>query len=173
MALVVEDGTGLDDAESYASVARLLAYFGTERGAASEYATLTAASTATHEALLRWATRLLDRLWLWDGERATTTQALRFPRAGLYDLDGEELASTALPAALVEATCELARALFDDAARADDQQQGLAEITAGAVKVVFDRYDRADVLPGIVVDLLSALGVPRGGGRSVRYLERG
>lgn len=173
MALIVEDGTGRTDAESYASVATLLAYFTSARGASSAYSALLGASTATHEALLRWATRSADTLWDYDGEPLTTTQALRFPRTGVYDLDGRERPSGVLPLPLVHGVCEISLALFTDAARLDDQETGLSALAVGPIKLAFERLDRPAALPRAALQLLSQVGSSRDpGARSVFWLER-
>lgn len=77
MALVVEDGTGKSDAESYISVADADIYFSNRGNAA--WATLT---TTVKEQLLRKATDYLVQVYRmrWKGVRVSATQALDFPR---------------------------------------------------------------------------------------------
>ena len=78
MSLIVEDGTGRADAESYASVSVADAYH-TARGNTA-WAAL--ATTALKEAALRKATDYLGQTYglRWKGYRMTTTQALDWPR---------------------------------------------------------------------------------------------
>ncbi len=171
MALIVEDGTGLEDAESYYSVADTDSYFTSKRGDASVYEAegdwLHAdTTTAIKEACLRWGTRLIDRKWAYNGEKSTTTQKLRCPRTGMEDIDGDELPGDELPEDLEHATAEMARALLVDPERVEDQEVGLSALTVAVIELTFDKYDRAGTLPATVKSLLSTLGVQRGGGRS-------
>lgn len=106
MSLIHEDGTGLADAESYASVAWCDAYH-TKYGN-TDWA---AASTTDREIALRKATRYLEAEYLmrWLGIRTTQTQALAWPRAWVYDSDDRLLLSNIMPLRLLEATALLAR----------------------------------------------------------------
>lgn len=78
MALIVEDGTGRSDAESYTSVAEADTYFSKRANAA--WAALT---TENKEAALRKATDYLGQVYRlrWKGTRVNGTQALDWPRA--------------------------------------------------------------------------------------------
>lgn len=78
MPLVVEDGTGLPNAESYCSVVEASA-FHTARGNADWAAV---ASDTVREELLRKATDYMKQLYrlAWAGARKTSTQALDWPR---------------------------------------------------------------------------------------------
>lgn len=58
-------------------------------------------------AALMWATAVLDRLD-YRGARATTTQALAWPRSSVYDRYGVLISSTVVPDDLKWATAELA-----------------------------------------------------------------
>lgn len=77
MAFVVEDGTGLDDANSYASYAGYVAYW-TDRGA------VPTALQADIEAALVKATDYLGIRFRWKGSKLTSEQALDWPRACVY-----------------------------------------------------------------------------------------
>jgi hypothetical protein len=79
MALIVEDGTGKPDAESYISVADATAYFaarGNETWAAL-------ADDTAREVLLRKATDYMQAAYAgkWAGQRVSAYQALDWPRA--------------------------------------------------------------------------------------------
>jgi hypothetical protein len=76
LTLVKEDGTGLANANSYASVADGDSYF-----EAHLYASVwTAATSGTKAAALVMATRLVDSQFQFHGFRANETQALQWPR---------------------------------------------------------------------------------------------
>jgi hypothetical protein len=98
MPIVVEDGTGKTDANSFASTAYADAYFGDRQIQA--WASLT---TPVKEAALIKAT---DYIVLWfstsfKGVQKTEEQALPFPRTGTG-------LPTEMPAQLLKATCEYA-----------------------------------------------------------------
>lgn len=112
MALTVENGTGLSNADSYISLADANTYF-TSMGDE----TWTDADDTEKEAALRRATYSLDA-WLrgrWKGVKKTSTQALAWPRIkkldsteGVKDEDGYELATDAVPLVVQRATAEIA-----------------------------------------------------------------
>lgn len=107
MALVVEDGTGLSNADSYISLAAANTYW-TAHGAPSSW---TGAPDAAKEGALRYATRKIDGEYgsRFLGRIAVLTQALAWPRSGVIDADGRSVASNVVPVSVQEATCELAR----------------------------------------------------------------
>lgn len=98
MAFVVEDGTGLPGANSYAAVAYADAYF-LERNQSAWTGTPT-----QKEAALILATDYIEgRFWSrFAGVQLTETQSLSWPRTGTA------YASDAIPTPLVKATCEYA-----------------------------------------------------------------
>lgn len=102
MALVVEDGTGLTNADAYISVANADAYF-TKRGI-----TAWAALTNTNkEAGILYATAYIDAAFNWPGYLKSQTQSLDWPRSGAYDAE-KRLLDGSVPLKIKDATCELA-----------------------------------------------------------------
>lgn len=106
MALIVEDGSGLTTAESYASVAAATTYL-TERGREAAWIAL---AEAVQEEHLRNGTEYLDTEFsrVWRGTKNNSVQALPWPRTGVHDDDGYLLANDVLPVDLVRATIEAA-----------------------------------------------------------------
>ena len=104
MAVVVETGEGLPDAESYASPAEV-STFATGRPEAAAWA---GASAAQQDAALRQATTYLDGTYDWVGSIAHQTQALDWPRVGGYDGEGRPISSTSVPRQVKDACCLLA-----------------------------------------------------------------
>ncbi|UNK39375.1 hypothetical protein MNR02_06620 [Shinella sp. H4-D48] len=171
MALIVEDGTGLANAESYASVAEFKAYAGK---VGYDYTTPAYSDTQVEQALRR-ATTWIDARYgpLFQGRWATTTQRLEWPRSGVvYRCNG--IASDEIPEKLKDALCEAAwRELIDpsslspDAAvdqikrdKVGDAETEFRASSSGSHPVVF-----------IVHDLLSGLTKGRASayvGRAVR-----
>lgn len=111
MALVVEDGTGKTDAESYISVADTDTYVQLHlRSANTDRVEWLAAATADKEIALRQATDWLDIQFQqrWQGRRSNEDQALAWPRWGVVDFDGYTIESDSLPQDLLDATAEMA-----------------------------------------------------------------
>ena len=104
MALVVEDGTGRDDAESYISLAAFKTYcdrHGHSYGGKSD---------PEIEQALRRATQWLDARYAarFCGYRISEDQALALPQSGLIDRGGYALRHDAIPTRVQQATAEAA-----------------------------------------------------------------
>lgn len=107
MALIVEDGTGLENADSYASLATADAYVAAyQPDGADDW---DAATDAEQEVALRRATLWLDTNYAsrWIGVQIKDSMALDWPRFGAYS-DGVLLANDELPVRLVQACVEAA-----------------------------------------------------------------
>lgn len=103
MALIIEDGTGVANANSYATTDQLDAY------AALRGVTL-AGNTTDHEHHLIHAMDWLEaqerRFY---GSRLYTTQALAWPRINVPEVNGEQYRDpNVIPAELIKAQCALA-----------------------------------------------------------------
>jgi hypothetical protein len=111
MALVVENGTGMSNAESYVSVADADAYHVAHTGST----TWAAASNTAKEIALRRATSYVDEKWAdqWKGSRMAFSQALRWPRVGALDLDGLLIPTAPIPVRLRNAVAEIAAEIID------------------------------------------------------------
>ena len=73
----------------------------------------TAATLANRVAALVFPTRLIDADYHFRGSRLKATQALQWPREACRDPDGSDfLASNAVPKAVLDTTCEMARELL-------------------------------------------------------------
>jgi len=96
MALIVEDGTGKTDSDTYASEAALAAY-AAARG-------VTIAGTDTE--LLITAMDYLESKDF-KGDKGTQEQALQWPRLNVM-IDGYYVDSDAIPQSLVDSQCEIA-----------------------------------------------------------------
>jgi hypothetical protein len=105
MALVVEDGTGKVDAESYVSIAEVNDY-ATKHGKSFPIA---GEAAAPAEAAARRATIWLDGVYGsgYPGRAASTTQALEWPRKGAT-FRCEPLAEDLVPSPIKKACCEAA-----------------------------------------------------------------
>ncbi len=92
----------------------------------------------------------------WTGAPASDTQALAWPRTGMKDRLGRDIADDVIPAELVEATCELAGQLKlgDRTLDSDVKVQGITSVKAGSVAVTFKDAIDAQVIPDAVLNLL-------------------
>lgn len=132
MALIVEDGTGLTTAESYASVADATTYhasFGNTDWAAS--------TTGEQEIALRKATAYLDQVYSdsWIGNRKTAEQALDWPRVYAYDTDGYLIDDDVVPIQVKKATYEAALRVIQGLLLTPDITSSESDITFEKVQV--------------------------------------
>lgn len=113
MSLTVEDGTIVTGAESYITVADATTYH-----AARGNTAWAALSDANKEAALRRATDYMVQSYRsrWKGSRATSEQALDWPRIGV-EVDGYAVDTDIVPTPVARACAELAlRASADELA---------------------------------------------------------
>lgn len=162
LTLTLEDGTGLSNSNTFASIAEADAYH--ESLVAAHRATWDAATGTTKGEALVMATRLLDRKVNWQGTRSKGTQALAWPRDGV-ECDGHEVSSVIVPQAVKDATSELARLLIANDLTVDQDQNQLEAIGLGkgALEIKFNGKVKARI-PSIVDDLLGCFGDLEGAG---------
>ena len=155
LTLTKETGAGLANANSYADVADGDAYHeGHLYGTA-----WTGATTEQKTAALVMATRLIDAEYQFNGQRASDAQSLQWPREECRDPDASEpLDSTAVPKAVVQATCETARALLIEDRTANPLGEGLKFTGLGGLQTSFDKADRRPVIPYVAQALLAKYG---------------
>ncbi len=151
MPLIVEDGTGKADAESYCSVSDADAYH-----AARGVTAWAALDTTGKEQRLRMATDYMLQTYraLWAGQRVTATQALDWPRYDVPRRDyGDYYPSNTVPAEVVRACAELASRVTVGAALLTDQTREITEQTVGPITTKYaqgssqaTRYAAADAM---------------------------
>lgn len=166
MAFVVEDGTGKADATSYVSIADADAYF-TDRGTPAAW---TAADTTEKEQALVKGTQWLDAHYRWNGDIASTTQALGWPRLYAEDRWERTIDDDVVPQAVKDACCEAAVRSMAADLEADETQKVSEEEVVGAVRVKYEdgapagtRYPLIDqILRGLATSSDYQLEVVRG-----------
>jgi hypothetical protein len=183
LTLIKENGTGRPDANTYALAADGDAYHDGHL-----YADAWAGAAApTKEKALAMATRLVDGHFQFNGYKRLSTQALQWPRRECRDPDsgggtvvglllgrGSYLDETKVPAAVEDATCELARELLKQDRTDDPDGEGLRSLQIdGALKLVFDSVDRQPAIPAIVQAMLGKFGIYVGRGSGLVKLVRG
>jgi hypothetical protein len=106
MALIIEDGTGVPNADSYVTVAECEAF------AIAYYGASLAGSPQKKEAALRTAALFMNSL-PWQGHRTFgRNQGLAWPRTGVVDGEGQEISETEIPEEIKNAQHIFARAEF-------------------------------------------------------------
>jgi len=194
LTLIKEDGTGKATANSYASAADGDAYHDGHLYASA----WTMAATGRKEQALVMATRLIDSQFQFNGYRAHNEQALQWPRERCPDPDVGVPGITVLgwvsdnfvepdlvPAAVVQATCELARELLITDRTAAPAGEGLGAVQAseathdgsgaGSSSMTSTSYDKSDTRP-IISRVAQAMLVKfgalvEGGSGSVRLVR--
>ena len=127
--LIVEDGTGIADANSYVSEAEYLDYW-TNRG----NATAMAITGDDLKSLLIQATDYVESVYYgkWLGDSLTATQALEFPRV-------IDLVDVGVPSRLKKACFELALKANSGSLLTDVEQRVTKE-KVGSLSVEYDKY---------------------------------
>jgi len=124
MALVVEDGTGLSNANAYVAVADVDSY-----ASAINYTAWASLNTAQKEAAIIAATTYIDANFMFTGARVKATQALSWPRTGVTDrYEQISIPSNIVPNAVKRVCMDLAIKSSDGTVLLEDQAHG------GAVK---------------------------------------
>lgn len=92
----------------------------------------------------------------WTGSPASATQRLAWPRAGMFDANGNAIPSDAIPQALKDAESELAGQLIMADTTLDNATivGGITSVRAGSVAVTFKDSILAHVLPDAVLNLM-------------------
>lgn len=148
--MALDATVGGADSNSYSTKTEADDYMAT-RIHASAWSSATAADK---EAVLIWATRLLDQL-SWQGAKAATTQALRWPRSGVIDRDGYSVEDGAIPQDLKEACAEYALHLLSTDLTASPDTAGFSKIKVGSIELEVDSFDREDGVPDSVLSLIT------------------
>jgi hypothetical protein len=140
---VVEDGTGLVNSTSYASVEFFDTYMDMMPDAYKSV--FMAADTFAKQQVLVWATRLLDACVFFPSvntsyrnTRVSQRQALHFPRAGMADADGWVIDSRSVPLFIQHATCQWAFELLQQPTLIDEPPRGIHSASVGPLSVQFD-----------------------------------
>lgn len=136
MPLIVETGLGLNNAESYCSLAYAASYHTSMANSAWD-----AIDADVQEAYLRRATRFMVSQYRsrWLGTRAVAGQALDWPRANvsLADTFDGYLAHNVVPLAIQQACAEFALRASTGALLEDLERKTLSE-SLGALSVTYD-----------------------------------
>jgi len=108
-------------------------------------------TVADSEAALVYATTILDSIISWFGESVTDTQALNWPR---YLPDDPY--TSVFPEKVKRATCELALHLINNTELFDSE--ALTKLAVGPIKLDFNVDNVIQMLPRLVVSMISEYG---------------
>lgn len=154
--LIVEDGTGVENADSYATAADTTTYW-TARPTASLSNAWVTADDANKDSALRMATDYLDFYYDWMGYQVSGTQSLKWPRNGVYDALRNPYTGV-IPPALKRACMELAaRALAGDLLADSSQEDSVVSEKIGPIETTFRQGSTSVPVYKIVNDILKDL----------------
>ena len=110
-----------------------------------------------------WGTLLLDSSFDLFGSKATTLQALRFPRVGLVNEDGETIASNINPPRLKKALAEMCLSLArrDRGEEPEVIGQGFKFAKIDVLEVQVDSSQLLNIIPHSVAALMAIFGTPK------------
>lgn len=116
----------------------------------------TAATDAQKNSALIMSAGLLVSNVCWTGSPSTTTQALPFPRTGMVDRNGNEIADDVVPQTLKNVQFEMALSLLkgDRTSESDIESLGLTKLKAGPVELGFSGDAKASVVPAFILSLI-------------------
>ena len=154
--VVKETGSGLSNANSYASVDDGDIYHDGHLYAAA----WTSAVMDKKIPALVMATRLIDAEYQFLGVRSVDSQSLQWPRENCPDPDADDMVpKTVVPKAVVQATCELARELIITDRTASPPGEGLSFQNVGSTQTGYNKSDTRPIIPAVVQALLAKFGV--------------
>jgi hypothetical protein len=165
--LVVEDGTGKTTANTYITLDGADTYH-ENRLHVTDW---TGATETDKEASLIWATRMLDDMVNWKGLKTNDDQALRWPRSGVYDEDELLIDEDTLPTPIAEATAELARHLIAGDRGDDPDTLGFKRMKVASLELEVDKFDRLEVMPDSVWQMVKWYGTKVTGARVATLLR--
>lgn len=165
--LVVEDGTGLVDSNSYVSLSEADDYWELRNEGSSGWGALS--DDAKTASLVR-AAQYLDYAYRYVGDRYSTIQAMTWPRVVFFDADARAMFADIIPQRIKDAQCELARedaivgkllAPVDRGGRVQSESVGPLSVSYFADAPATKQFPLVDA---ILTDLLA---VPAGGGLTI------
>ena len=142
-------------ANSYVTVAEATTYLDNHKRSA-ELALWTAASDDDKARAVIAATTHVDSYYEFVGYRTTTTQALKWPRAGVMTRDGDAyLDQDTIPQLLKDAVCEQAFVEVQSDRAADSSTCGIHRVKADVLEVEFDGIESQE--QKVVADIVAAM----------------
>lgn len=166
----VEDGSQVSGANSYVAVATADDYYVIDPNFTATWAAYT---NTQKEYYLAWATRIIDQKTKWNGDKYTETQALRWPRKGVKDADGDLIAVTEIPQQLQHAVMELAKWLVSNDPTTGADTDALKRVMVDVVEIEWQDGAFQSDYPSIINQILWPIGRFNTGGPSFGRIVRG
>lgn len=150
---------GAANANAFCDVAFADQYHTDRPADAAAVAWLEGASADEKRAALIAMTRLLCAQYVWNGLAMSPTQALCWPRSGLYNRNGYLVDTATVPTEIQEATAAgaaqlLLDAAVDQASGETPQAQGLRALAVGDISLQFGDLADADTVPYAASELV-------------------
>jgi len=142
MAVTIDATVGGASANSYVTLATANTYF---EGRLNVTDWTGATDDNKNRALVSAARRLDQESY--EGIRASSTQALQWPRDGLYDEDGNSIDEDTIPQRVQDAQCELALYMLGEDLLEDTGLEGFDAVKVGPIDVEVNHGKRAGDLP--------------------------
>lgn len=158
---VVEDGTGLTDANSLATVQEANDYAVSNIHASALW---DGKSDEEKEYLLVYATRIICAMTVWKGTKTYPGAALPIPRIGWYDREGLLIPEDVIPVEVKYAVIETAIRLISSDRAVERPQDGLKELRVDDIWLTFKEGYRLSVIPDLAIQYLKGLGSVNTGG---------
>lgn len=136
MAFIVEDGTGLTNSTSYASIAEADSYFDNFNNT-----TWSALDDANKQLALNKGTAFIDEQYLFKGSKTDYENALEFPRyeTGVVGYDGESV-----PVAIKKATYESALKSLTSELQPDVDSRAVTKEKVDVIEVEYSDNEKVE-----------------------------
>jgi hypothetical protein len=124
-----------------------------------------AATTGDREKALIWATKLLDECFEWEGSPTSIEQALRWPRVGVTNRDGQWEDQDAIPTVIQNVVAEFAHELVKRDRLTEPEMLGLGldQVSVGPVSASINPAMVLPLIPRHIAIMLTGYGEPIGG----------
>lgn len=165
---VVEDGTGLSNANSYVSLQEAEDILVTNIHNTS----WNALADTQKEYLLAFSTSLLDTKADWYGQKTVPSSALRWPRKYVVDQDCVTIPNNSIPHQLKQATAQYARYLVDNDRTTEQETDGFTKIVVDVIQIDIDSRYRLAAVPTYINELVFGIGRIKGGRSTVAKILR-
>jgi len=150
MALTVETGAGLEDADSFVSVDMFKAYQGKIGNDLTDY------SDDLIEQALRRSSSFLSNSFTWQGFRTHgRDQALSWPRSGAVDQEGWGIKSDEIPTEIINAVCEVGWREVEDPGSMNPDFKATELIKSEKIGPMSTEYALSDTSPDALRPVLT------------------
>ncbi|MCA1800051.1 MAG: hypothetical protein LC687_05455 [Actinobacteria bacterium] len=115
--------------------------------------------TATKEAALIQATRLLDASFMWYGDKTVESQALDWPRDFIVDKNNDDVPEDIIPKVIKDGVCQLANNLL--ALGGEPKPSQVADsVNIGPIKLGLENQYTVELFDSVLISTLTFYGEP-------------